>query len=267
MKKIHVKPGDVYGALEIVRETGSDQHMHRLFEVKCLCGRSRIKTLRHVMVSTQGCGHDCPLYRKYVGDRSRTHGLSHDALHTVWRDMLRRCLDPKNPSFKHYGQRGIAVDDAWREYTNFHNDMADSYAKGLELDRVDNDGMYCKSNCRWTTRTVQMRNTRRSVTPGWVLDEAARNGLSRTTVRGRIKRGWNPQQACTEPARTYAQGRRIPRHSVAPSWVLNEAAKNKIARTTLYQRIHLGWPLDRACTEPVRSRAPHPAVPGQPDGS
>lgn len=59
------------------------------------------------------------------------------------------------------GGRGITVCDEWLDVANFIEDMFPSYVEGLELDRINNEGEYSKDNCRWSTKTVQERNTRR----------------------------------------------------------------------------------------------------------
>lgn len=75
--------------------------------------------------------------------------------------MIARCYRPSYIYWKNYGGRGIAVCDRWREsFQNFYADMGDP-PKGMQLDRVDNDGDYAADNCRWATRSQQMRNSRR----------------------------------------------------------------------------------------------------------
>ena len=75
--------------------------------------------------------------------------------------MRRRCDDPNNPFYHHYGGRGIIVCEEWnKSFSAFHRDMSDSYQKGLSIDRMDNNGNYCKENCRWVIKSVNNANKR-----------------------------------------------------------------------------------------------------------
>jgi hypothetical protein len=73
--------------------------------------------------------------------------------------MLRRCLDPNATSYRYYGARGITVCQRWLRFENFYADMGDP-PPGLLLDRIDNDGNYEPTNCRWASPTEQSLNRR-----------------------------------------------------------------------------------------------------------
>lgn len=85
--------------------------------------------------------------------------------YTAWTNMRARCLRSNHPKFKDYGGRGIRICERWGEFANFLADMGARPSETDSLDRIDNDGDYTPDNCRWTTRSVQRRNSRsRSLT-------------------------------------------------------------------------------------------------------
>lgn len=80
-----------------------------------------------------------------------------------WAHMKTRCLDPASDGYPYYGGRGITLCDRWLEFANFLADMGEA-PPGTEIDRIDNSGNYTPENCRWSTRLVQARNTRKTRT-------------------------------------------------------------------------------------------------------
>ena len=72
--------------------------------------------------------------------------------------MIRRCHLPYDPSYKWYGGRGIRVCPEWHDFEVFHVWAQSRYSPGLQLDRIDNAGGYCPSNCRFVTREVNNCN-------------------------------------------------------------------------------------------------------------
>lgn len=87
------------------------------------------------------------------------HGLSGTALYRVWHDMKTRCYWEKGPKYARYGGRGIKVCDTWRDSRAFFEwALANGYQEGLQIDRVNNDGDYTPTNCRFVTNWENARN-------------------------------------------------------------------------------------------------------------
>lgn len=95
--------------------------------------------------------------------RFYTHGACHrdNGLYNVWQTMIHRCEDKKRDKYKDYGGRGIAVCEKWHDPNAFIDwTYENNYEKGLQLDRIDNDGNYEPSNCRFVTPKQNQRNRR-----------------------------------------------------------------------------------------------------------
>ena len=91
---------------------------------------------------------------------SKTHGEGNPMTprYRAWAHMLERCKNPWHPHYKNYGGRGIKVCDRWKHYEKFVEDMGPHPGKGWSIDRIDNNGAYEPTNCRWATQKTQQRN-------------------------------------------------------------------------------------------------------------
>ena len=139
---------------------------------------------------------------------TNTHGLSKDPLYQRWSDMKRRCFNPKNKRYPKYGGRGITVCEEWAsDFLSFYEwAISNGYDKSLTLDRIDVNGNYEPSNCRWIPPAEQMTNTTRNryITIDGItktMSEWAREyGVSPELIKDRIlKLHWDPAEAVTTP--------------------------------------------------------------------
>lgn len=115
-----------------------------------------------------------------------------DRAFTSWLSMMRRCFVAFDSSHENYGGRGITVCERWFDWRNFLADMGDR-PEGMSLDRIDNEGHYEPGNCRWTTATVQNRNSRKNTTVELdgvemlASDAAEVLGVAKSTIGRRVK--------------------------------------------------------------------------------
>ncbi|PZM86336.1 hypothetical protein DLH72_01205 [Candidatus Gracilibacteria bacterium] len=126
------------------------------------------------------------------------HGLTKTKIWYIWCSMKGRCNNPNNKDYKRYGGRGIKYDKKWEDFLGFYSDMGETYKDGLELDRIDNNGNYCKENCRWTTRKTQNRNSSncRYYKGKCISEWCEELGLNYSTVRSRINQSkWSIKKA------------------------------------------------------------------------
>lgn len=123
-------------------------------------------------------------------------------LYLIWASMKTRCQNPAEPGYRNYGGRGIRVCDEWQEFEPFLKwAKANGYRKHLSLDRINNNGNYEPTNCRWATREQQSLNTRRNrllTHKGQTMPAKAwanELGVPYGTILSRLRRGWPDEEA------------------------------------------------------------------------
>jgi hypothetical protein len=170
---------------------------------ECLCGVVKVIDGRHL---NSGSTRSCGCLQKQVSTKHGMHGTTE---YKAWACMHQRCYNKLCTGYDNYGGRGITVCDAWQSFACFYADMGPRPSKDHSLDRIDNDGPYCKENCRWATRKEQQRNRRSTqfVTCGnetlTLTQWAERTGIKYKTLCKRLNSGWPVEQALTQPVRRW----------------------------------------------------------------
>ncbi len=213
LRRAHSKAFDItgqtFGKLTAISVDHRDERGRGWWLCSCVCGGTtvaQIAYLRNGHVRSCGC-----LAIEALSESRTTHGATvggKTPTYETWRGMRYRCSEKNNASFPHYGGRGIKVCERWNEsFEAFLADMGER-PDGMTLDRIDVNGDYESTNCRWATYETQARN---------------RDGLLMLTINGEtlclgewVKRfgvphllaykrirtwGWDPVDALTRPAR------------------------------------------------------------------
>jgi len=172
----------------------------------CDCGGTKVvrgTSLKSGVVMSCGCLHreQAKQNIKFAAIKNTKSGMAKTPTYAVWRNMNQRCSDPHNEV---YHGRGIKVCERWSELDNFVADMG-MQPPGMSIERIDNDGDYEPSNCRWATAREQANNRRTSRIleyngrTGTVSDWARWLDIPHNVLRGRIGRGWPVDMALTKP--------------------------------------------------------------------
>jgi hypothetical protein len=145
-------------------------------------------------------------YKMKKKHNAMTHGECYTKLYRSWDAMIDRTCNSNNARYHDYGGRGITVCNEWRTYEPFSQWAKENgYEEGLTLDRINVDGNYEPSNCRWATRQEQANNRRNNVIIEYngrsqtIAEWCRELNLSYEMVRRRLKRGWDGERALTTP--------------------------------------------------------------------
>lgn len=196
-----------YERLTVIRRVPASVGTHIRWLCRCACGSETIvrgANLRNGGVKSCGCLQIDTMKARI------THGMARVGMvrpeWEAWSHIRDRCENPDNANYFRYGGRGIRVCDEWSTFEQFYADMGDRPAGMTSIERIDNDGPYCKTNCKWSYPKEQARNRRSNRVVEhcgrrMTLKEAAEmSGISYKVVWARVVQlGWPLDRALSEP--------------------------------------------------------------------
>lgn len=204
--KLNINEGDRYGRLTVLQEVERGRkpcgQTFRRFLCKCDCGNTKVIPLfclRQGLVRSCGClGNES----RFTSKRKYPEIAASSRLYKIWVKMKRRCYDTSSIEYKNYWGRGIAVCDEWKEdFLSFYTwAKSNGYSDKLSLDRINNNGDYEPSNCRWATRTEQANNTSSNVLLSYKGETHTASEWSRmlnipvTVIYRRRKKKWSDEK-------------------------------------------------------------------------
>lgn len=204
------KKGDLtgrrFGRLTVISEDDARWSGSVVWLCKCDCGNYKRVRASHLK---RGAVISCGCYNK---QKDFVHGESNTRLHHIWACMLDRCTNPNSAEADRYIDRGIKVCDEWlnsyeafAEWSKANGYIEDAKRGDCTLDRIDNDGDYSPSNCRWVDMKVQGRNRRNNhllTLDGkthCIAEWGEIMGIDPSRISKRLERGWNIRDAICRP--------------------------------------------------------------------
>jgi len=180
------------------------------WKFKCDCGNEKVMFLSAVKNGySKSCGCLTREVASVRGKSNTKHGLSKHPLYKKWRGIKQRCFLKSRDGYENYGGRGITMCDEWlgkNGFYNFYNwAIQNGYKKGLTIDRIDVNGNYEPTNCRWVTMKTQGNNRRNNKlieykgTTHTIAEWADIIGVNRSNIHNRLHNGWTIEEALTIP--------------------------------------------------------------------
>lgn len=209
--------GKTFGRLTVISFSRHDPRIGRYWNCRCVCGVGVEKTTsklqdKHNPNVSCGCARRDSIKKAAEAGWKATTKFSHPLklkLKWLYRNMIKRCHDPRDHRFLDYGGRGISVCSEWRNdrYSFYDWCLANGFKEGVQIDRRNNEGPYSPDNCKFSTQIEQANNTRKNVFLTWqgrtmtIAQWSRELNVRYEAIRHRISRGWSVDRIFTQPFR------------------------------------------------------------------
>lgn len=208
MSKVNDLTEKKFNRLTVIERAENNKYNRATWLCKCDCGNMIIVSGNALLKSnTKSCG--CLRSETVRKSKNKIHGMTDTRIFHCWSAMKDRCTNERHKAYKNYGGRGIRVCDEWlHDFQTFYEwAMENGYSDELSIDRIDNDGNYEPSNCRWITYKEQQNNKRTNHYLEYdgevktIAQWAEIVGIKRKVLTQRINNGWTTEKALTTPVR------------------------------------------------------------------
>ena len=200
-----------YGRLTVIEISSKDKNGHYYWLCECDCGKIKKILGTHLL---RGNIKSCGCYNSELASirQKEKQIIPNKRIRHIWESMKSRCYNNKNISYKNYGARGIKICDEWinkeNGLINFYNWSIDNgYKDDLTIDRIDVNGNYEPSNCRWATWQKQCNNTRNNIKIEYnseyenICYFIKKYNLNKFAIYNRLKRDWSVRDAIEKPVK------------------------------------------------------------------
>lgn len=209
--------GEKFGYVEIIEKTDKRKNGYVIYKCKCNnCNKYKYMTINYLSRrKKQGYNNmTCGCFDKTKNNFYK-NGLSSTKLYDVYNNIKSRCYNKNNKSYKDYGARGIKMCSEWlNDFEKFYSwAVKNGYSDNLTIDRIDNNGNYEPSNCKWSNKQEQVNNRRNTIKLTYnnetkpISEWAKIYNIELVTLRTRIYRGWSIEKALLEKTHLNFKGR------------------------------------------------------------
>lgn len=203
--------GDKFGRWTVISFSHVDESNILFFNCECSCGtKKKVRKGGLKQGASRSCGClNLELVRKRAIQKKAKGRVKDERLYNIWQSMKQRCNDENHSEFQRYGMRGIEVNEKWNNsYAEFKSwALNNGYSDELSIDRIDNDGDYTPSNCRWSTPKEQANNRSNSLNISFEGEEmtlaqwSEKLNIPYSCLYGRLNNGWSVERSFSTPSR------------------------------------------------------------------